>query len=41
MKPARAIRRMQTAEGLTPTGYLTEQTIAALLAGGLRQLLDQ
>lgn len=37
----RAIRRMQKAAGLPPTGYLTEDTIAALLAGGLRQLLDQ
>lgn len=37
----RAIRGLQRARGLPVTGFLTEDTVAALLAGGLRQLLDQ
>jgi len=36
----RAIRQYQRANGLTPTGYLTQDAVARLLAGGLLRLLE-
>lgn len=35
-----AIRQFQRDRDITPTGYLNEDTVAALISGGLRELLE-
>jgi hypothetical protein len=36
-----ALREFQRDQGIAPTGYLTEETVGSLVAGGLMQLLDR